>query len=1224
MVRMEKLRGGRKRKQPPLPTQARTLRSTARISDLGNESKEHSKAKDAIKQISVDDDVEKDIKKQKLQEKTSSARSTGDKVPSTSTSKEEIDAKDTVSRSEKQGNEIQIIPAIEKQRLGDMKKNDTSREITLGDFVNSRQPVIFSVLSLMPHRKHLITFARSVFGIYEDKITNGKHIDDNESKVLLDFLTQKCHIGTNLTIDGSKTYLEKVFEFKPINGPSISVYLDSVFRLMGIKNDGWLDDCLLDFFTDIINLLFGAYSGFQLEPLPSVCCLKQMQLEHLWCLSTLSEIHPNLHLIDPAFAMKFRQFILEGHLKNSFANILQMYQQRNNINDKPLTKIFGIINIPNQHFIQTTIDMIEHKVSTRDSKPSDKDTSAYRRKWIAKIASICEHYVSNDQGNKKIYLGNQDMQSDTFLPSDELDLLLEDTMKKFSFSFYHEEAKESLFFPLQKDNINCGIYALWYHLLTIHQDNNVVALDPGRWRKQLLVFTVAIHLYNEKLEETHYTFPSEFDFKTWLVSDWIPSEVSTIFSKIFEGEEDDKGNEGKKEDSHQNKKPPADNKKDDTGSAGDKSKKGEQSKGNKDHNDGKKGNDDQNGKPPDKNDDDKGSDGDKDKKKDNKKKKPVTTQERNKMLEVNELFMKCYGMHDFGEAFRKVFFVPTYHYMSTPLDSLIEDSGWFPDSLRDILGCYGFEVNVNIQWKLNKKKKLRDTYYKLMTSMFNQSKNDKKAIKTLLNKASTIFLSIQTKNYMEKKIKKEPFIICFAAMQPIYDQDQFKGIYLDYIGTSNTSPRDIITDYDHNVFTGKGFGKFMVNVIQVIAWGISPKDKPSTKIVLKAADGLKTFYTQMGFTEIDSNHETGLKFLKYPSLQRHMEEFTGDHKLNPYYLDDFAEIDLMRQDFINHVYQSLDTVSFETRYCETIVPTMHKIFEDEGYHNKVSLIEVNEQKNIHGGFIVPIGKAISSLFATIKPKEFGFYSGLYEFLIKNITWKIEVTRKIKKKTKYRSYDDTNNPIGEISVRCGLCNHCCPTTTFSMKLNEDDEDEANVRSQVMVILEYFLNEHYNVGNIVERTAEPCKKLTIKTLKQIRDHEMMLVGYYPHLVEGNHEMFKKLMMIFMQVHLEKSSILKFFDWKTFRTTKFARPAKMKSALANEKQMMDAILGTNEKKLRQLKKKEELEKAEKNRLKKLASGWTNLWDDMVFLKHLRFVMCIEKGKHTQDQLQNVLNRV
>ena len=246
MVRMEKLLRGRKRKQPSLPTHARTLRSANTNTDIVNESKENSKARDAIKQKPVGDNVEKDIKKQKLQEKTSSAISTGDQILSTSRSEEEIVAKDTVPSSENQDVEIKIILVIEEKCLGDKNKKDAAREITLSNFVNSRKPVIFSVLSLMPHRKHLITFARSIFGIYEDKITSGKHIDDNESKILLDFLTQKCRNRTNLTIDGSNTYLEKVFEFKPINGPSISVYLDSVLRLMELKNDGWLDGCLTD------------------------------------------------------------------------------------------------------------------------------------------------------------------------------------------------------------------------------------------------------------------------------------------------------------------------------------------------------------------------------------------------------------------------------------------------------------------------------------------------------------------------------------------------------------------------------------------------------------------------------------------------------------------------------------------------------------------------------------------------------------------------------------------------------------------------------------------------------------------------------------------------------------------------------------------------------------------------------------------------------------------
>ena len=1074
--------------------------------------------------------------------------------------------------------DIEVVPKQQQEVTSKQKANDYTRKLIVDDFINPRQSVVFSTLSLMPHVTALISFTRSIFGIYENRITKGQVIADNDCDILLNFVINKCLKQITLTIDGRKTYNQKFLNFTASNGSNITIYLDSVLKLMKKKNAGWIDDSLLDLFSDVINLLIGAHSQFQTEPLPSVCCMKQWQLEHLWCLSSLSEHHPTLDLNDPGFAMKLREAIIDGHLKNTFSNILQMYQQRTNIEDFPLTKIFAIINIPNQHYIQTTIDMIERKVTTRDSKTSTIDAAVYRRKWIAKVASICEHYVSDNQTNKQIYLGNQDMKKSTFYPSDINDIHMEHNIKSFTFSFYHNEAKENLFYPRQKDGINCGIYSAWYHLLTIFQDGDVCALNPNEWRKQMLLFIVVLHLYNEKLEDSSYFFPELFDFKTWLLSDCIPSELSNVFQKLYgeaiSNKSDKNNNTNTSNDNVDDRKKPS-------------------TDGNKKQN----------------------TDGSK---------KPVTTAERNKLLEINELFMKCYGMHDFGVAVRNAYLNSKYHFVNLELDSLVEDSGWFPDSLRDILGCRGFDVNVNVQWKLQTKDKLRDKFYTFLRSVFNQAKDDKKGIRYVLNKSTTILLSIQLKNNLDKS-KKDPFVLCCAAMQPIFDKTLFKGLYLDYIGTSNANPRDTITDYDNTVFTGKGFGKFMINVMQVIAWAISPKDKLTTKIVLKAADGLKSFYTNIGFKEINENHSVGTNFMQYPSLQRHLKSFPTDVGLKPYILEDFAEIDLLKEYFINHVYQPLSSVPMNTRFESPIDTGMHKVFQDEQLHKKTILLQESVEHE-NGAFIVPIGEAMTYMFTNMKPKEFSLYSGLYEYLIKQITWKVEVSRQIKKKTSRSSYDDLSNITGEISIRCGLCKYCHPTTfTMSVKDDEDDnDDDANVRAQVLAILEFFFDEHYNVGNLLDTKCSPCDKIQVKVLKRIRDKEMMFVGYHSHLQDGNSEMFKKLVLLFLQTHLERSNILTYFDWKSFRKTKYARRSKMMSMQVKENEMVNAVLGTNEKKLSQLKKQKDIERIKNNKLKKNANAWTNLWDDMVFLKHLRYVMYVDRNNCTVNQMNTILNKV
>ena len=104
--------------------------------------------------------------------------------------------------------------------------------------------------------------------------------------------------------------------------------------------------------------------------------------------------------------------------------------------------------------------------------------ASYRRKWIAKVASLSEHFLSN-QAAKDFYFGSIEM---TLGADFKPDMLKEmpPTYRPNAFSFFHYEAPFSLFYPRQTDQQNCGIFSIWYMLLNIYNEKNVCQINTDQ------------------------------------------------------------------------------------------------------------------------------------------------------------------------------------------------------------------------------------------------------------------------------------------------------------------------------------------------------------------------------------------------------------------------------------------------------------------------------------------------------------------------------------------------------------------------------------------------------------------------------------------------------------------------------------------------------------------------------------------------------------------------
>ena len=420
---------------------------------------------------------------------------------------------------------------------------DLDRPMCEADIVSSRHGEMFSVLSLLQHSKEIQNFFCSLFGIGDDKVTKGLTIDDDDSDILLDFLSLVTFGKILKDVDKTEIANGIVLNLRPydkvVSDPQVTelnVSFQSVLRLVHKHQLGWLNDEILDVFSDAMNLSLGAKSTNQDKILPSISFIKQIELEHLWAFSPMAQNRPTISIEDKFFSNKLESAIVKGHAKNRVAHIIKEYNARSKDNDAGLHKILGIINLNRSHFVQVSIDFKHQQIITRDPMKKQKDGSMLRRKWLAKMCAISHHLLASDN-SVDIYLGNEDMLvSPSFTEANEKDMQEYGARK---FMFYHKNSNDEKEYPKQQDLVNCGIYSLWYNLIETFGHENMCSINPKRWRNQMLVFLVVLKMYYEKTKDRLYTFPKEFDIHTWILSQNIPEDVISVFTDLFESREDE-------------------------------------------------------------------------------------------------------------------------------------------------------------------------------------------------------------------------------------------------------------------------------------------------------------------------------------------------------------------------------------------------------------------------------------------------------------------------------------------------------------------------------------------------------------------------------------------------------------------------------------------------------------------------------------------------------------
>ena len=106
----------------------------------------------------------------------------------------------------------------------------------------------------------------------------------------------------------------------------------------------------------------------------------------------------------------------------------------------------------------------------------------------------------------------------------------------------------------------------------------------------------------------------------------------------------------------------------------------------------------------------------------------------------------------------------------------------------------------------------------------------------LLNKKSTIIILIKVFN----KVLNGELIIAFASITKINKNRDVSLVIVDYIGSTEVAPKDIIPSFNYERFRGKRLGKLLLNSIQSIS-NVLCKDKDNV-VMLKCTNELQPFF----------------------------------------------------------------------------------------------------------------------------------------------------------------------------------------------------------------------------------------------------------------------------------------------------------------------------------------------------------------------------------------------
>ena len=543
----------------------------------------------------------------------------------------------------------------------------------------------------------------------------------------------------------------------------------------------------------------------------------------------------------------------------------------------------------------------------------------------------------------------------------------------------------------------------------------------------------------------------------------------------------------------------------------------------------------------------------------------------------------------------------------------------FGEPLRELSLTNYADIKLVLYWNFHTKTNIIKTLYDAVKERFVDDA-DSPGINHILKKKGTYALTLQIKDaYID-----EPKIVSYSVFSALYNQKTVNNkpptlncVTVDYFGTTAQESKYVLPSYQHQVLSGKGIGRFLLNMTQLVCFVLS--NKKSYPILLKCNDDYKSFYEEVGFVRPSRQNNPFLS----KEVQNHYKNIPNlANNLNSYSLGENVIIQHKKKSFINHVLHEYNDLMDQGFIDKKLVKKIHNIFISKTF---IGLLEKCNVARNNDDFVIPIGKIILHFYKEYKPAEIKLQQGLYEMIMETLVWQLEIeTFKSKSKKK---------PVCNVDLLCDRCGRYLDVGFYEINDNtKNTADTQEMRIRVKSMLDFVFATHFQICNLKEGDHnDKCSDLDsdfMYKLVNARDKTLYMIGQ-DKSNNGNRFMDKKLfdilIRLFLQCNLECDKIVEFFPWrlqtplkeyenenekdnlpegKSYKPRNRLRLANMINMQEKEKETVEKILGNNELKLKKQLKAQTLVKTHQFQRRKQIKTWTAFWDDITFVKHLQFI--------------------
>ena len=255
-------------------------------------------------------------------------------------------------------------------------------------------------------------------------------------------------------------------------------------------------------------------------------------------------------------------------------------------------------------------------------------------------------------------------------------------------------------------------------------------------------------------------------------------------------------------------------------------------------------------------------------------------------------------------------------FVKMELKKLLSEMSIFSPMLLNLANLSRVNVDIIIFWNYQQKHNFIE-FQEFLHRIFEEG-TDHHGIDYVLKDTNTyvVILQIEILHNNERKI------IALATNTILNDchQNSYVSV-MDYIALTDISPRSFLTNYNQSKFQGKGIGRLLINIIQVLNHVVS---RGKCKyIVIKCDRELESMYKSFGFQKIAKSDP----LMKSPSIKYHFIQMKQNSSLIPYKLTNNHVVGYsFGKLFFNHVQREIQDEEFDQTEMKSIVNNLHQYF----------------------------------------------------------------------------------------------------------------------------------------------------------------------------------------------------------------------------------------------------------------------------------------------------------